>query len=68
MIIENLKLNWNASANIKQFLNTYNDEDIQIIRKAGCNLIYFGAESGDELVLQGINKNYKPEDIIKPKN
>ncbi|HOY31896.1 MAG TPA: radical SAM protein [Bacteroidales bacterium] len=65
LIKNELNITWLASAHIKQFLLLYSEEELRIIKQSGCVLIYFGAESGDNNVLQNINKNYKVTDIIK---
>jgi anaerobic magnesium-protoporphyrin IX monomethyl ester cyclase len=62
--IKEIKLNWCASANIGEFYNKYSNTDIALIKKAGCNLIYMGAESGDNVVLKNINKSYQAQRII----
>jgi radical SAM superfamily enzyme YgiQ (UPF0313 family) len=34
----------------------YSDETLHLMRKAGCKMVFFGAESGDEEVLKAMNK------------
>jgi radical SAM superfamily enzyme YgiQ (UPF0313 family) len=34
----------------------YSDETLRLMRRAGCKMIFYGAESGDEDVLQHMNK------------
>jgi len=63
MINSNINTNWCASANVKQFHTQYSDEDIDLITRAGCDLIYMGAESGDNNVLKNINKKYTADTI-----
>jgi anaerobic magnesium-protoporphyrin IX monomethyl ester cyclase len=58
-------ITWNASAHIKQFLTLYNEDDIKIIKESGCSMIWCGAESGDNKILEKINKNFNRNDVIK---
>ncbi len=47
---------WEANAHIEYFLNNYSVEDINTLYDAGCRSIKFGVESGDQTVLDKINK------------
>lgn len=40
-------------------LNSYSDEELQLMRKAGCKMIFLGAETGNDLVLKQMNKGGK---------
>ncbi len=37
-------------------INQYSDEDLRIMRKAGCKMIFLGAETGNDEVLKQMNK------------
>jgi radical SAM superfamily enzyme YgiQ (UPF0313 family) len=45
----------------------YSDETLRLMRKAGCKMIFYGAESGDEAVLQQMNKGgtQTPDTVIQ---
>ncbi len=61
VIKNNLNFLWEGSAHPETFLKLYTDNDIETLCKAGCRIIRFGSESGDEEVLKKINKPMKPE-------
>ncbi len=56
IIDSELNIEWEANANPNSFLKTFSDEDINIIHKSGCKKIKIGAESGDQEILDLINK------------
>jgi len=60
----NIKLNWCGTTRISDFLKLYDDNDLERLRKAGCDTLYAGAESGDEAVLKALNKKLTIEEII----
>lgn len=64
MIHQNLGLKWEANAHAGHFLKTFNDQDIELIKKSGCTMIKIGAESGDQEVLDKINKKTTVEDNL----
>lgn len=37
-------------------INLYSDEDLKLMRKAGCKMIFLGAETGNDAVLKQMNK------------
>ncbi len=37
-------------------INKYSDEDLHLMRKAGCKMIFLGAETGNDKVLKQMNK------------
>ena len=37
-------------------INKYSDEDLQLMRKAGCRMMFLGAETGNDEVLKQMNK------------
>lgn len=56
-IIEHkINITWEANAHVKLFLSRFNDKDIAFIKKAGCVKLKFGAESGDQNILNLIDK------------
>jgi len=56
LIESDLNISWEANAHPNAFLKIYSDEEIEIIRQSGCKKIKIGAESGDQEVLDLINK------------
>lgn len=65
MIAQNLEIDWEANAHISTFLKKYSDTDLQLIKLAGCRSIRFGVESGDQEVLDRINKNNRVADCLQ---
>ena len=49
------KMNWWGMARIDT-MNKFKDESLAMIREAGCKIIFFGAESGNDKVLQQLDK------------
>ncbi len=37
-------------------MDKFSDESLRIIREAGCKIIFFGAESGNNLILEQLDK------------
>ena len=54
-LIAPLKLRWWAEGRIDAFLR-YSDSALQAIRDSGATMIFFGAESGSDAVLESMNK------------
>ncbi|MGH9650608.1 MAG: B12-binding domain-containing radical SAM protein, partial [Terriglobales bacterium] len=54
--IEPLGLRWWCEARIDILLR-YSDATLEAIRRAGCAMIFFGAESGSDWALREMNKN-----------
>ncbi|MEW5974611.1 MAG: radical SAM protein [Acidobacteriota bacterium] len=50
-----LRLNWWCEARIDRVLR-YSHRTLESIRRAGCRMIFFGAESGSDWVLKAMNK------------
>lgn len=65
LIEKKICITWEANAHVKTFLTQFNDEDIQLIKKAGCTKIKIGAESGDQTILDLINKQTTVEQNLK---
>jgi anaerobic magnesium-protoporphyrin IX monomethyl ester cyclase len=49
------KMNWWGMARIDT-MDKWKDESLALIREAGCRIIFFGAESGNDEVLQQLDK------------
>lgn len=58
-----LGLRWWCEARIDLVLR-YSDSTLKAIRKAGCTMIFFGAESGSDWVLQEMRKQLKTEQTL----
>lgn len=57
-LIRNEDMNWWGEARIDT-LDRYSDESLAIMREAGCKMIFFGAESGSDQLLQFMDKGGK---------
>jgi len=64
IIDRNMKLNWATDVRIDQ-INNFSDELMQLLNDAGCTKLYIGAESGDDQVLEMINKKISADDTFK---
>ena len=60
----NTGLFWTASAHIGLFNKLFSDADLQMMKAAGCSMIYAGAESGDADILEKTGKKINPHDIV----
>lgn len=60
-----LKLTWCGCAHVGYFLKHFTDNDIKFLYKSGCREIRLGCESGDQEVLDLVNKKIKVEDNLK---
>jgi len=65
LINNNLNIQWSGSAHIGDFLKTYSEEDIKIMKLSGCRSIASGAESGDQQIIDLLNKNLLVSDIVR---
>ncbi|NEU07711.1 B12-binding domain-containing radical SAM protein [Flavihumibacter sp. R14] len=54
-LIRGENMSWWGMARIDT-MDKYSDESLAIIREAGCKIIFFGAESGNNLVLKHLDK------------
>lgn len=62
LIIDNqLEIFFAAYAHVK----TVNREKLDRLHRAGCKALYYGIESGSNLILNGISKNSNREEIVK---
>jgi radical SAM superfamily enzyme YgiQ (UPF0313 family) len=74
MIEVGLNITWSVYAHIGYFLKNFSDQDIKLIYRAGCRELRIGAESGDQNVLNLIEKktslknNLKIVKILKKNN
>jgi radical SAM superfamily enzyme YgiQ (UPF0313 family) len=59
-----LGLGWWCEARIDLMLR-YSDDTFARIRRAGCKMIFFGAESGSNWVLEDMNKQLKTEQTLE---
>jgi anaerobic magnesium-protoporphyrin IX monomethyl ester cyclase len=58
-----LKLNWWCEAR-SDIMMGYSDATFESIRRSGCKMIFFGAESGSNAVLKEMNKDLRAEDTL----
>jgi radical SAM superfamily enzyme YgiQ (UPF0313 family) len=58
-----LKLRWWCEARTDLMMR-YSDATFEAIRRGGCAMIFFGAESGSNQVLKEMNKDLKVEDTL----
>jgi radical SAM superfamily enzyme YgiQ (UPF0313 family) len=58
-----LKLSWWCEARV-DILSRYSDATMAAIRRAGCAMIFFGAESGSDWVLQQMQKGITTEQTL----
>ncbi|MDP2946945.1 MAG: radical SAM protein [Nanoarchaeota archaeon] len=62
LIIEkNLKIKWSCYARV----NNITPELVKLMKKSGCKFIQFGVESGNQRILDGVQKNITLEQIRK---
>jgi anaerobic magnesium-protoporphyrin IX monomethyl ester cyclase len=54
-LIKPEKMNWWGMARIDT-MDRFKDESLALIREAGCKIIFFGAESGNDLILKQLDK------------
>jgi anaerobic magnesium-protoporphyrin IX monomethyl ester cyclase len=56
LILSGLSFTWQAHAHVGYFLKHFSDYEIRLLYKSGCRRIVIGAESGDQEVLDLLNK------------
>ena len=72
MIDAKLNLRWKCSAHARLFTEGLTDDDVALFEQSGCFRIYVGAESGDQQVLDILDKRSKVEhtyrfvEMLKP--
>lgn len=54
-LIINDNITWWGEGRIDT-INQYNDEDLKLMRKAGCKMIFLGAETGNDEILKQMDK------------
>ena len=54
-LVQNDGIQWWGEGRIDT-LNKYSDDDLKLMRKAGCKMIFLGAETGNDEVLKQMNK------------
>jgi anaerobic magnesium-protoporphyrin IX monomethyl ester cyclase len=58
-----LNLRWWCEARV-DIMSRYSDTTLEAIRKAGCTMIFFGAESGSDWVLKEMQKGITTEETL----
>jgi anaerobic magnesium-protoporphyrin IX monomethyl ester cyclase len=58
-----LNLKWWCEARV-DIMSRYSDATLEAVRKAGCTMIFFGAESGSDWVLQEMQKGITTEETV----
>ncbi|MHB1361379.1 MAG: B12-binding domain-containing radical SAM protein [Thermoleophilia bacterium] len=58
------KFEWFATIRPMQVM-AFSDEDLQLIRDSGCTKFMMGAESGDDSILELINKGSESKDVLE---
>jgi radical SAM superfamily enzyme YgiQ (UPF0313 family) len=61
--MEPLNLRWWCEARTDIMMG-YSDATFEAIRRAGCKMIFFGAESGSNAILKEMNKDLRAEDTL----
>lgn len=61
MVDEKIDLTWSCLSRV----NTFNEETLEAMKKAGCHSIQLGIESGNDDILKGVSKGFKVRDIEK---
>jgi anaerobic magnesium-protoporphyrin IX monomethyl ester cyclase len=61
--IEPLEFHWWCEARVDIF-NRYSDETLGALKRAGCTMIFFGAESGSDWVLKEMQKDITTEQTL----
>jgi anaerobic magnesium-protoporphyrin IX monomethyl ester cyclase len=64
IIEKKLNIKWATDSRIDQIIR-YSDNELKLLKKSGCIKLYLGAESGDQEVLNLVDKRIKVEDILK---
>jgi radical SAM superfamily enzyme YgiQ (UPF0313 family) len=54
-LIMNEKINWWGEGRIDT-IHKYRDESLALMREAGCRMIFFGAETGNDIILKQMDK------------
>jgi hypothetical protein len=62
--LEPLNLRWWCEGRI-DIINRYSDSTLEALRRAGCTMIFFGAESGSDWVLKEMQKQLTTEQTME---
>lgn len=65
LIAEKISLLWEGSAHARAFINVFNEEDLELLYRAGLRRVSTGAESGNDTVLQTIKDNLTHTDVLQ---
>lgn len=66
IISKGLELQWSASCRVNYFRENYvDDELLSIMAKSGCRILYMGAESGSDKVLERLKKGITIEMTLR---
>jgi len=63
-IKRNIKIKWKAQCRADYF-SKYDNEFVSLLKKSGCISLLFGAESGNQRILDLLKKDIKVEDTVK---
>jgi radical SAM superfamily enzyme YgiQ (UPF0313 family) len=63
LIKADLAITWEANVHLGFLIKNFSNEDLQLIYHSGCRLLRIGAESGDQEVLDFINKKTTVSEI-----
>ncbi len=64
LLSRNLKLKWSTDGRIDQVIN-FSDAFLSLLKKSGCDKIFLGAESGNQDVLDLIDKKISVKDTFR---
>lgn len=65
LIEDKINISWSTTCRADYFNNEFiNDDFLDLIKKSGCELLSMGAESGSPRILEKIQKDVTPEEII----
>jgi anaerobic magnesium-protoporphyrin IX monomethyl ester cyclase len=65
LIEDKINISWSTTCRADYFKDDFiNDEFLDLIKKSGCELLSMGAESGSPRILEKIQKDVTPEEII----
>jgi len=65
LIARGIITQWCAAAHVSHFLKTFSPEDITLIKQSGCHTVYCGGESGDQRILDKLNKNLLLNETVR---
>jgi radical SAM superfamily enzyme YgiQ (UPF0313 family) len=65
LIDAKLDLKWETSAHAHIFTKAYTTDDVRLFAQSGCRQIYIGAESGDQEVLNLLDKHLEIQETMR---